>query len=105
MPSRISTYIVDDGIEVRFEYEPLERYAEVGVSDVVGTVRAAIAPAVAAAREVLTQLKEVGPDSLEVKFGIKVAGDANWVVAKASTEASFEVTLGWRPRGGSAADD
>ena len=35
------------------------------------------------------------PDSVEVKFGIKVTGTADWLVAKAATEGNFEVTLKW----------
>ena len=31
-----------------------------------------------------------------MKFGVKVTGEAGWVVAKMTSEASLEVTLTWR---------
>lgn len=97
MSSRTVSYFLEDGTEVTFEYQPIEGYTDVGGSRAAGAVSAAITPAVDAAREVLARIKEIRPDSIEVKFGIKVSGDANWLIAKASTEANFEVTLGWRP--------
>jgi len=48
----------------------------------------------------LDRLKEARPDRVEMKFGVRVNGEANWVVAKAATEGSFEVTLTWsQPEG------
>jgi hypothetical protein len=44
---------------------------------------------------VLDKIREARPDGIEVKFGVKVTGEASWVVAKAATEGSFEVTLTW----------
>jgi hypothetical protein len=36
------------------------------------------------------------PDNIEVEFGIKLDAEAGAMVAKASTEASFNVTLSWQ---------
>jgi hypothetical protein len=36
------------------------------------------------------------PDNIEVEFGIKLDAEAGAMVAKASTEASFNVTLTWQ---------
>ena len=55
-----------------------------------------MAPALAAARVVLAQAREVAPDEMKMKFGIKVSGTANWLVAKAATEGNFEVEMTWR---------
>jgi hypothetical protein len=35
------------------------------------------------------------PDELEITFGLKVSGEAGWIVAKAGTEANFEIKLKW----------
>ncbi|MCA1695681.1 MAG: hypothetical protein LC749_13655 [Actinobacteria bacterium] len=35
---------------------------------------------------------------MEVKFGIKVSGTANWLIAKAATEGNFDITLTWTPK-------
>ena len=64
--------------------------------ELVGQVRAAMGPVVDVAREVMAQVREAGPDEVQVKLGVKVTGTMNWVVAKAATEGNFEVTLVWR---------
>jgi hypothetical protein len=95
--SQVVRYTVDDGDVVLFEVEPPEGFEQASSERVVGKVREAIGPAVEAAREVLDRAKEYGPREVEVKFGIKVSGTMNWMVAKAATEANFEVVLKWRP--------
>ncbi len=50
------------------------------------------------------KVKEARPERIEVKFGIKVSGGANWLIARAATEGSFEVTLSWSPGAGRAAE-
>jgi hypothetical protein len=47
---------------------------------------------------VLAKVQEAAPDKIEVKFGIKVSGTANWLVAKAATEGNFDITLTWTPK-------
>lgn len=101
--SHVVTYTVDDETVALFEVEPLEGFSPAGVGEIAGHVREAVAPAVEAARVVLEQAKRLSPQDVQVKFGVKVTGTMNWVVAKAATEANFEVTLSWRqgvtPRG------
>ncbi|TDD75367.1 hypothetical protein E1293_28420 [Actinomadura darangshiensis] len=92
----VARYELDDGTRVAFEIVPGDGFRPAGAADVAGRVRDAVDPAVRAARVVLERLKEAAPDEVEVKFGIKVSGKANWVVAKASTDANFEVKLVWR---------
>lgn len=36
------------------------------------------------------------PDTVAVKFGLKLSAGAGVIVAKASTEANFEVSLTWK---------
>lgn len=100
MASRIVRYEVDESTVVGFEVESGSGWGEASSSNLAGRVREAVEPAVEAAKVVLDKLKEAGPDSVEVKFGVKVNGEANWVVAKAATEGSFEVTLTWKPDAG-----
>lgn len=54
-------------------------------------------PAIEAAKAVLDKAKEARPDGIELKFGVKVSGTANWLVARAATEGNFEITLSWSP--------
>jgi hypothetical protein len=95
--SQVVRYSVDDGEVVLFEIAPVDAFTPASSDRVVGRVREAIGPALEAAREVLDKVKEHGPDEVEVKFGVKVSGTMNWMVAKAATEGNFEVTLKWKP--------
>lgn len=82
---------------VRFEVDPEEGWVQAGAGDrLAGTISTAIQPAVAAARTVLAAFEDAKPSEAEVMFSVKVTGDANWVVAKASTEGSFQVRLLWK---------
>lgn len=63
----------------------------------IAQVTEAVSPLVAGAAAILEQLKKAGPNGVEVTFGVKVSGTANWVVAKAAAEANFEVKLMWEP--------
>ena len=96
MASPVVRYMLDDGTAVGFEIEPAGDFRQVGPEEIVGRVREAITPAVAAAHAVLEKVREAAPQQVEVKFGIKVSGSANWLVAKAATEGNFEVTLTWQ---------
>jgi hypothetical protein len=95
--SQVVTYQAGSGQAVAFEILPLEGFEPAGVGEVMGRVRDAVEPAVIAAQEVLDRIRRLGPDRVEVKFGIKVSGRADWVVARAATEGNFEVTLAWGP--------
>lgn len=95
MSSQVVTYQVDDSTTVKFEIDPPEGFRPAGPNEVVGRIREAVDPAVQAAKAVLDKVKEAGPDGVELKFGIKVSGSANWFMAKAAAESNFEVTLTW----------
>ncbi|WP_329126379.1 CU044_2847 family protein [Streptomyces sp. NBC_01465] len=99
MPNKIVSYTLDDGSEVRFEIEPDGGPHQVGHGGSVGRIAEAVQPAVAAAQVVLQQVRSLQPGEVTVKFGVKVSGTANWLVAKAASEANFEVTMAWRPSG------
>ncbi|MGH3625747.1 MAG: CU044_2847 family protein [Sciscionella sp.] len=97
MTRPVVSYAVDDETVVRFEIEPSADFRPAGADEVAGRIREAVAPAVEGARAVLERVKQAGPDEIVVKFGIKVSGTANWLVARAATEGNFEVTLTWKP--------
>jgi hypothetical protein len=99
MSSEVVRYRVDAETVAQIEIEPGNGYRPAGVADIVGSVRESVGPAVAAAKVLLDQVRDVAPDAVEVKFGIKVTGTANWAIAKAATEANFEVTMIWNPGG------
>ena len=101
--SEVVRYRAGDDTEVLFEIDPPEGYRPVGRAAVPGSVREAVLPVVEAAAEVLQHLKALRPDGIEVKFGIKVSGSANWLIARAAGEGSFEVTMTWRPDGSTSA--
>ena len=93
--TQVVTYALDDGTRVEMEIDPVPGYQPAGLSDVVGSIASAARPAIAAAQEVLAAARTLAPNEVAVTFGVKVTGTANWIVAKAATEASFEVTLRW----------
>jgi hypothetical protein len=95
--AQVVTYSVDGDETVSVEIAPVEGFVPVGMEAVAGHVRQAVEPAIAAARVVLDQARAMAPDSVQVKFGVKVTGTANWLVAKAATEGNFEITLTWKP--------
>jgi hypothetical protein len=95
--SQIVKYQLDDSTVVGFEFEPSSGFHQAGAKEFVGQVSKAVEPAVEAAKAVLEKVKEIKPDEVEVKFAVKVTGEANWVVAKAATEGSFEITVKWSP--------
>jgi hypothetical protein len=96
--AEVVRYIANNGIAVPFEVDlPVDFQPAGGAGGVAGNVREAVRPALDAAAIVLDQIKALRPGEIEVRFGIKVTGTANWVVAKAGTEGSFEITLTWKP--------
>jgi len=99
MESQVVTYQLDDSSLVRFEIDPPPGFRPAGTGKVSGRVQDAVTPAVEAAKLVLGKLKEVAPDEIEVSFGIKVTGGMDWLIARAASEANFEIKLTWRPIG------
>jgi hypothetical protein len=103
--TQVVTYQVDESTVVSFEIDPVPGFRQAGANEIAGKVRDAVGPAVEAAKVVLDKVKEACPEQVEVKFGIKVSGGANWLIARAATEGSFEVTLSWSPSAPRATDE
>ena len=95
MSSQVVTYRVDDATTGHAGDRAGGRVSPSGPGEVLGRVQEAVTPAVEAAKAVLDKVKEARPDEVEVKFGVKASGEANWLVAKAAGEGNFEVTLTW----------
>jgi hypothetical protein len=104
-PSQVVAYQVDDETVARFEIEPLPGFVPAGVDELAGWLADAADPAIRAARVLLARVRELSPDEVQVKFGVKVTGTANWIIARASTDANFEVSLSWKPRDGKVGPD
>ena len=94
----VVSYRLDEDTTVAFEIEPVPGFRPAGANEIAGRIREAVEPAVDAARAVLDRVREASPDEVKLKFGIKVSGTANWLVAKAATEGNFEVEMIWRPQ-------
>ena len=99
----VVAYTLDDQTVVRFEVEPGADFRPAGPNEVMGRIREAVEPAIAGAQVVLDKVRESWPDEVELKFGIKVSGTANWLIARAATEANFEVTRTWKANGSATA--
>lgn len=97
--SQVVTYQLDDSTLVRFEIEPPPGFQPAASTTIAGRVRDAIAPAIETAQLVLDKAKALAPEEIEVKFGLKVSGKLDWIVARAASEGNFEITLTWKPRG------
>lgn len=95
--SEIVRYQVDDETVAQFEIDPVPGFQPAGVGDIAGRVRESAGTAVEAAKALLDRVREVAPDSVEVRFGVKVTGTTNWIIARSSLEGNFEVTLAWKP--------
>ncbi|MFB7608136.1 CU044_2847 family protein [Streptomyces gardneri] len=98
--SHVVSYELDAETVVQFEIEATDEWRQVSTDQVVSRVEEAARPAVEAAQRVLAQITALRPAEAEVTFGIKVNGTANWLVAKAASEANFGVKLTWRPSAG-----
>jgi hypothetical protein len=98
MSSEVVRFRVHDEIVAQFEIDPVAGFRPAGTGDIAGHVREAAGPAIEAAMVLLEQAKALRPDAVQVRFGVKVTGTVNWLVAKAASEGNFEVTLSWQPQ-------
>ena len=52
----------------------------------------------AIAEKVIGQVRDLGPETIEVEFSIKFNAEAGVVLAKAATEGACKVKLAWKAR-------
>ena len=93
-------YQLDDGSEVFFESAEASLVTlRGGPVDVVnaGQLGDRLSGIAAAADQVSKGLRErLAPEEIELEFGVKISGEVGWwFFAKASGEASINVTLRW----------
>ena len=88
MSSEVVTYELDDSTLVKFEIDPAMGFRPAVSTTSAGRINDAVGPAVNAAKAVLNKVKEVRPGGIVLKFGIKVSGSANWLVARAASEGN-----------------
>ncbi|MEC3852086.1 hypothetical protein DM794_14770 [Paenarthrobacter ureafaciens] len=70
---------------------------EQGILDVGRRLEDALASVRPAATAALDSMQELAPETLEIEFGIKLAGDAGALVAKSTAEGHFIVRMTWNP--------
>jgi hypothetical protein len=82
--------------EDTFGVQLMSRGAD-GVVEAGRRLEDALASVRDAASASLKVLSTLSPDAMEIEFGIKLAGEAGALIAKASTEGHFTVKLSWTP--------
>ena len=45
---------------------------------------------------ITNKFKDLGPNEMEVKFGIKLSADAGAIITSVGGEVNFEITVKWR---------
>lgn len=60
------------------------------------TLQDSLAPVRETARTVLEQLREAGPDEVEVEFGVSLSSQAGAVITKAEAAGHLKVRLLWK---------
>ena len=92
-------YMEVDGIKVRVEAEPAQGQELAGVSDDIAArwtdVRTILKHIATDYHGRLVELGTSAPEKALIKFGLKVSAEAGWVIAKATGEANFEVSMTW----------
>ncbi|MFB7270691.1 CU044_2847 family protein [Streptomyces sp. NPDC056244] len=59
------------------------------------SVQAALRPVTEMARTAVEQLREAGPDSVEIEFGVDLATQAGAVIARSEARCHLKVTVAW----------
>jgi hypothetical protein len=60
------------------------------------SLQSVLGPIRDAARGVLTELRQAGPDEIQVEFGVTLTSEAGAFIAKVGTECHLTVTLTWK---------
>ena len=97
---------LDSGETLLFEVEEVEDFGVTAVSISVvpasGVVdlERALGSVKRAASQVLDTMRSIAvpPDSCEISFGVKLSGTMGAIIAKASSEANFTITMVWKAK-------
>lgn len=99
MPDFVRFPLADGGsVVVEVEVEPgLERASVPSgvLRKATTTFEHALSEVRAAAGAALAQFRDLGPDEVELKFGVKLDAQAGAVIARTGLQGQFEVKLKW----------
>jgi hypothetical protein len=103
---RLLEFSLEDGGSIIVEVEDLQRESGLApaarsnevVTKVSQTFEAAIERLKPAAGAIIAKVRSLNdpPNEIEVEFGLKLSAEAGAVLAVASTEANYKVTLKWK---------
>lgn len=87
-------------LETAEEDPPAEGPVKVGrlgdaVRELPRTLQESLAPVQEAARAVLQQLREAGPQSVEVEFGVNLSAKAGAIITSGETATHIKVRVAW----------
>jgi hypothetical protein len=82
--------------EDTYGVEAVSRTSE-GVLEAGQRLESALGSVREAAQAALEAMSKLSPETVEVEFGIKLAGEGGALIAKASAEGHFTVRLSWSP--------
>ena len=88
---------VNDDLEPELERVDAGAKAKEKVKVAAASFEEAIEPVLRNSERMIARLGELKPDKTEIHFGINLGGEIG-VLAKATGEANFSVTLTWEPR-------
>ena len=100
--SRYVEFTLSDGSMVVIESDEDESgVVKAGLGDAVERASEMFEQTIENARKsamvIVDKMRELGPDEVEVTFGLKASGElGNIVVAKAGVEASYSIKLKWK---------
>ncbi|MER5598014.1 CU044_2847 family protein [Streptomyces sp. NPDC002265] len=90
------TFTTLDGEDVRVEIEPShDDFMPVSAERSIGRVERMFRPALTVAGEAIREARELRPDEVTVRLGIKVTGAGGAVISKSVNDCHFEITLSW----------
>lgn len=64
-----------------------------------------LAPVGETARTLLTQLRQAGPDEVEVEFSVSLSAKAGAVITQGTASGNLKVKMTWKNEDGKASDD
>ncbi|MCE3029411.1 CU044_2847 family protein [Streptomyces sp. CMSTAAHL-2] len=68
--------------------------------DLVGRARVSVSEALDQVRPVLARVvettRDLGPQEVEIQFGLKMGGETGLIIAKGTAEVNFAVRMVWR---------
>lgn len=89
--AEVDTMDIPGGDVVLAGAEPGKAFIEVQAK--LGAAVRSLRPTVA---ELIEPLKDSGPDSISVEFGLKIGGETGIILAKGTAEVNFKVSMEWK---------